>query len=332
MFLYRDILKQSIKLTWTYKYLWFFGLFAAWLEATGGYKIFVQGLNGEKSASFFNKSETIAETGIFSSNIFTNIAALFQTDTLAMITLLLVILIILALVVFLIWLTIISQVALVNNSAKLFASKISKIPKINEGIMSGIANFWPVTGLNILSKLIIGLSVLMIGLPIFLFSAQTGGLANYLFIILFIIFIPIAIIFSFVIKYAIAYVVIKGLSFIESIKAGWHLFTNNWLVSIEMALILFLTNFLVSLGILMAIMILAIPLLFLLLLFYKLLSIIGFWIILILGFFILLFVFMAGVASLTTFQISAWTKLFLELTSRGGASKLMRVIGGLTKK
>ena len=69
-------------------------------------------------------------------------------------------------------------------------------------------------------------------------------------------------------KYAIAYVVIKGSGFVEAVKLGWQLFVKNWLVSLEMAFILFFINFAVGFGLLLLFLISAGPFLFLALVFY----------------------------------------------------------------
>jgi len=45
-------------------------------------------------------------------------------------------------------------------------------------------------------------------------------------------------------KYAIAYVVINKRQVSQAINQGWQLFKENWLVSLEMALILFFINIL----------------------------------------------------------------------------------------
>jgi len=330
MSLYRNILGQAWKITWRNKYLWFFGLFAALLGNGGEYEILFRGLSGDSGKDFFPGWRNIAETGVFSSGTLANISQLFRSDTFSMIILLIIGLVILVLFGFLVWLTIVSQVALVNNSAGVIAGKTRHF---KDGVISGMKNFWPVFGLNIIIKAIIYLAFALIGLPI-IFSVFKGGwqIASVLYMVLFIILIPVAIAFSFMIKYAIAYVVIKGSGFLSAIREGWKLFTKNWLVSIEMAFILFLINFLVGLGIVLIILILAIPFLFLALILYKLMALIGFWLVALIGLATFLLIIMIGGAGLATFQVSSWTGLFIELIGKGGTSKITRVLDRIKGK
>ncbi len=323
MSLYRGILGRALKITWRHKYLWFFGLFASLLGNGGEYEVLFRGLSGDSGQSFFPFWHNLARTGLFSGQTLDNISQLFKSDTLSMVILLLIGLIILALFCFLVWLTIMSQGALVSNSAGIIAGKVRVF---KDGIVAGVKNFWPVFGLNIIIKAIIYLSFVLIGLPVIfsLFRGSRPG-ANILYVILFIIFVPIAIAFSFMIKYAIAYVVIKGSGFLQSLSQGWKLFIKNWLVSVEMALVLFFINFLAGLGVILLISILAIPFLFLALVFYKLMSLVGFWLVIFFGLASFLFIIMVVGASLSVFQISSWTGLFIELNGKGGVSKVARV-------
>jgi hypothetical protein len=49
MTLYRSIFRQAWAITWQYKYLWFFGFFAALLGNGGEYEILSKGLRGDMS-------------------------------------------------------------------------------------------------------------------------------------------------------------------------------------------------------------------------------------------------------------------------------------------
>jgi hypothetical protein len=91
-----------------------------------------------------------------------------------------------------------------------------------------------------------------------------------------------------------------------------------------MALLLLFINLLVGFALLIAFLILAIPIIFLAFIFYSLASVAGFW--LIAGFaLILLFIAIIVVGSaLATFQISAWTALFIDLVGKGAVSKIAR--------
>ena len=132
-------------------------------------------------------------------------------------------------------------------------------------------------------------------------------------------------------KYAIAYVVINKYKVEQAIAQSWRLFKENWLISFEMAVILFFINLLAGLAIVLAILTLAVPFVFLGLIFYYAFSLIGSWLIAILAFASFLFIVVTFGAALAVFQIASWTGLFLELDKNGGVSKLVRVVNNLVK-
>jgi peptidoglycan/LPS O-acetylase OafA/YrhL len=120
---------------------------------------------------------------------------------------------------------------------------------------------------------------------------------------------------------------VKGQPLAISLRNGWKLFKENWLISIEMALLLALINLALGLLAIFIVLVLAVPFLFLAAIFIKFGSVAGFWLVALSGFAsFMVFLFLAG-AILATFQVSAWTGLFLELINKGGTSKIVRMFG-----
>lgn len=321
--MYRKILKTALKITWRNKYLWFFGLFASLLVGGGEYEILRRGLGGTIENSPFLYWGKISQ--IDWQSFFYNIGNIIKQEPTSFFKVLFVFLLILVLSVFLIWLAVVSQSALVKATASNISNKKNNF---KEEVAEGINNFWPVLGINIIGKVLVYLGFLIISLPLLLTASQTGIL---FYLIFFVIFIPLTLAFYLIMKYAIAFVVIKKENFIASLKLGWNLFIANWLVSIEMAIILFAIYFAISMAIILLLFVLAAPFLFLAIIFYKFTSIIGFWLIVILAAILLLAVIIVGGASLTTYQITSWTTLFIELTGKGMTSKIVRVVKGLTE-
>ena len=101
---YRNILKQSWRLTWRNKYLWVFGVFAAFLGNGGELEILFNNLGGDPGQALFPSWQRIASTGVFSWHTYANIGNLLKNDTLNMIIFLLMALLVLACLVFLVWL------------------------------------------------------------------------------------------------------------------------------------------------------------------------------------------------------------------------------------
>lgn len=327
MSLYRKIFKQALSLTWSNKYLWFFGLFAT-LVGGGEYEIINNSMGGGQNTVLGIKE--FLNTNIFSSNTLVTLKNFISENPLSFTTSLVVLIIFLALLLFILWLTIISQTALVNNSANAIAGKKHNF---KDGLECGIKNFWPVLGYNLISKIIIYGVFMLISLPV-IFSAGVSGTVgvNLFYLISFIIFTPVIISLSFIIKYAIAYKVLKNESFIKAIKKGWTLFFANWLISLEMAVVIFLASFVVGLAVILLLLILAVPFAFLALVLNYLTSFVGFWLIVVLAMIIFIAIIVLSGSLLTTFQISVWTGLFVELSGAGATSKLIRIADSLFKK
>lgn len=323
---YRNILKQAWQLTWRNKYLWWFGIFAALLGNGGEFEILFNNAGANPSQALFPSWQRIASTGVFSGHTLTNIGNLFRNDTLNMILVLVVCLIALAVGLFLVWLVIVSQAAIVNNSAAVIKQKKHTL---RDGLDSGMLNFWPVLTLNIIIKAAIYVLLVLISLPAIFFQGDFN--ANLFYIIALVIIVPVAIILSFVMKYAVAYAVINKSKVLPAIEKSYRLFKENWLISFEMAIILFFINLLVGLAIVLAILVLAVPFLFLGLIFYYSFSLVGSWLIAILAFASFLFIVVTAGAALAVFQISSWTGLFLELEKKSGVSKLVRVVNSIVK-
>ncbi|MBU0636816.1 MAG: hypothetical protein ABH818_01110 [Patescibacteria group bacterium] len=323
MLSYRNVLKQSWQITWRNKYLWIFGIFAALLGNGGEYEILSRSLSGDDHAiwpSFYR----VIQTGVFGKQTFNNVIQWMNEDILSFLMMSGVVLAILVISCFLIWLIMVSQIAIVNNAGNIIKRKKNNF---QDGVNSGTKNFWSILGLNVISKIIICLLLILISLPIIFFVNKISiAMTGLLFSILFIIFVPIAISLSFIIKYAIAYVVVKNSSLINAFKQAWQLFMNNWIISLETALILFFINFVAGLAIALVILAMAIPFLSLGIIVYLLTSEVGFWVIAVLAFISALLLIGVGGAMLAVFQISSWTGLFVELVKNGGTAKIIRVL------
>lgn len=325
MAFYRSIISQAWKSTWHNKYLWFFGLFAALLGNGGELEIIFRGFDDNLSEGVFPSIWGLAQTGIFSKAAMANVAQLAVQEPITVIITLSIFFIFLVLGGFLVWLTIVSQVGLVHNSSRIITGKRHDI---KDGLESGIKRFWPVFGLNLVLKAFLYIVFALISMPILSSVSQAYFSTNsFIFIFSFLVFVPIAITLSFIVKYAIAFSVIKGTRLLQSLKLGWQLFSKNWIVSIEMAFLLFFINFVVGICLVIFFLVMAVPFLFILIVFSKLALYINFWFVVVAASLILMVAIAFVGAILATFQISSWTGLFMELIGRGGISKIARVLG-----
>lgn len=335
MILYRNILNQSLKVVWKYKHLWFFGFFAAILGSFLELELILGKTDSSFAQNFVAKIQSIKNTGIFSTSFFPNLINLFKVEPIATTIMLVVLLITVVLMLFLLWVAVVSQAGLIGNASGIIQSnkKDFKIG-IKEGMDTGSKYFWAVLGINIIVKALLYLIFLLLSFLILFVSFQSGFDAATLItnLILFIVFIPLALVIAFISKYAICYVVIKGEGLKDSIKAAFRLFLDNWLISIEMAVILFFISVLGSMVIFLGVFVLFIPF-YLLFMLSALLSwgMLGFWVT-ILGLMFLAIVAAIAGAALSAFRITAWTSLFLNLNSKKkGLSKIIRLADSFKK-
>jgi hypothetical protein len=321
MTLYRDIVKRAIKSSWSNKYFWFFGLFATFFTSSSLYGLFVNLISGDVASNPFPIISRLSF--IFSLNTFSNIGVMMAQEPVNVAIIMLIYFVFLSLFVFVAWLSTVSQGAIVNNAALELTEKENNL-KI--GLNAGIEKFWPVFSLNIFLKFIFYLGFFVISLPFILGIFQRASLSdNLIFSIIFVFFVTLAIIFSFIIKYSIAYIVLKKETFLGGLKKGWLLFKDNWLISIEMAFLLFFIDFFVNLFIILALTIVIVPFIFLAILLAGWGSLFGFWVLMLIS--LILFILIAALsrAIITTFQIVSWTDLFVILTGQGGVAKLVRI-------
>lgn len=317
MFSYRKILRQSLNVTWHNKYLWFFGLFATFLGAGGEYQIINNIIenNGDTALNGINRF-----FAIFNPDLWTSVGPYFSQDPRGALLSLVLLLLALAIFIFLVILSVSSQAALVDQAKRLFNNE-KKDLGIGKGITVGHVHFWPVLGINLLTKFLIAFIFFLITLPVIL-TASLSWIPLAVYVVLFLIFVPVVIGLSLIAKYAISYVVIKENKFIEAINNAFNLFSKNWVISLEMAFILAIINIFVGIMILVAMFAIAAPFIILGIIFANFTV---FWLITFIGITVLIIALIWLGSMLTAFLINSWTKLFLELLDRKGVSKIKRL-------
>ncbi len=310
MTLYRTIVKKSWRLTLANKYLWFFGLFAVLLGNGGEYEIFFKSI-GDSDSSESIWSGFISQLS-FGVDGFLNIGKRFWENPAITFAIILSYVFIFAVFLFVFWMMNVSQIAIVNATA-LQAKEKSHDIKI--GLQKGIKHFWPVFSLNFIVKILVATSLALLAM-----SQSTS-----VYLLLFIIIIPLAISVLFIIKYSIAYIVIRKEKTLKALVLGWSLFVKNWIISLELAMLLYLFTFLAGL--------LFMFITFNVSMFFSVLAnaILGTSSKLSFSLYFtyqpaVLFVMLAFIGSLlAVFQTATWTKLFLELDGKGAISKIERV-------
>lgn len=321
---YRQILKQAWQITIANKFLWGFGIFAAFVSLENVYEIIMSQLvQAENPASFYQKIINLSATQMLYINKGLDALSLFKFDWFG----LLAFMVFGAIVIFLIWLALTSQIFIIKSSAQLYHRK-----KVITSLTfhQSDEKVWSVLILQILTKLIIYAGLVALSLPLIylILTNQTSALiyANIVFFLLYIIF---SVIISFLAAYATSFIVLKNLHVLEAISAAWKLFTKNLLISLEIATILF------GLKILSLIIIFSLFMLFLMPLGVILLFSIagGDLLATVLSLTILILAF--SLISLfinslfTVFYLSAWTITFIKITEDTLFGKILNWLNNL---
>lgn len=323
MSIHRKILSNSWKTIWKNKYFWFFGLFASILMGEGMIEILSNAFSGGTSRDFLKGFYQYSETGIFRGDILARIGEIIMHETLTAFVFAFIFLLMLVLSGFVFWLAIVSQIAIINNSAKITGGKNTNF---QDGINTGIGKFWSVLGVDVSFKILSFVILFIVSLPMLFVEFGSGSFViNLISTLFFIIFVPLAVSIFFITKYAICFVVIKDEKFKKAILNAIKFFRKNWLISLEMAFLLFVIGFFVTFFIVLGVLVIAVPFAFLVYFTIELGSILFFWILF--GIFLLIsFVIIVLAGSIfTSFQVSVITNIFIELLNKGGQSKLSRV-------
>lgn len=318
MFSYRLFIKQAWNITKKYKHLWFFGIFASLLAIGGEYQLITQSATASPGGYFLSDGNIIMQV-LLSADFYRGFASLAIENSAALLAIIGILLLSLVLVAVMVYLAVLSQSAIISHSAQILLSKKKKeIFNINDGLNDAKKHFWRVLGLNLLNGAVISLALFLISLPLVFLLLTDTVMLGVAYTLLFIVFTPIALSIALLIKFAIAARVLEGKSFMSSLQKGLKMFKDNWLVSLEMALILFIINFIVGIITLFFIALLFMPMLFIGIQFYApMLAALS--LVLSIG-------TMLVIASwLNTFQISTWTGLYLHLQDKRGRSKLERL-------
>lgn len=327
--LYKIIFKKAVALTWKNKLFWFLGLFTI-LFSTSVEVEMVNNFFGQNKYNVYNFRSLFDILNFKSGSL---LQQSFVNNQAAFMKVLGYFLIILVVLVLLLALASLVQVMIVKTTVQNLK---------NEGKIIKKYYFWPqnknetflvlkTAFLNFCLKIAINLLLFIIILPV-LFNPNQNPISGWLYVVLFIIFFPLSIVLAFIIRYMLVYTIIDNLSLKAGINKGWETFKNNWLVSIEMALLMFLTNIAGSLILVYIILALVNPLTFLAYLVAKFVSQAFFLYIFGFIYIFALALFALGSSWLSVFNINAWVALINRFNKKDADSKLVRVFDSLTQK
>lgn len=320
--LYRTILKEAWNITKNNRWLWWLGLFAALLGNGGIFNLLIKNLTTVQ-----NQGEIITDlNSVFNQGALGTLISTFsEVVTNLDIVSILVMLVIAIIFLFLLWLASVTQGGLISGAFRLHKQQPTNF---KESWQRGVRKFWPVLGLNLTTSIVTYVALIILGLPFFFLYVWTDSLAwQWVFLLIsYLIFVPLAVIIASIVQYGVVFVVIKNSEFLMSIKEGWQLFKKNWIVTIEMALALFVINVFSGLLVLIGVMFVLLP--------FWIMAYIGlqfelafvFDLALMLGLLVLAAIIFTFGAVLSVFQTTTWVVLFRQLTEGKMIPKIVRLL------
>ena len=306
--LYRHILKDALSITWKNKILWLLGFLAVFWGDVGAYRSFNHALDNVGP----HLPEKVAEAGSWS----------FPFEALSFggfASLMLVTLVIMMLSAGFIMLVTAGRGGLLYAIVK---TQDKEKVKVRAMLSRGVQAFWPLLGIGIISRLDIPLYMFLLA-P--LATGDAHPVKIVLFVSVFIILTIASLMLSLLGVYASLLVMLEGLPLMRAIRGALKIFAKNWLVSLELALILYFITVVVGLAVLLSFFVMSIPFLFVGIL-LTLMKIQGaMWFVLIPAMVVYIAVLLLFGSAFVTFQYSAWTLLFLRLKTETAVSKVVRL-------
>jgi hypothetical protein len=326
-YLYRPVLKKAWDATKKFKNLWLFGLFAVLTSAGGEYEIITRGLYDPTSEGIIGAFISSFQAGwqeglsLTSGNFWANLGQLLSSNYGDLALVLFVILFIVVVTLVIIWLIITCEIALIKGASLAVKNKKTSWP---ESLAFANRNFWPILLIIAVFKIIAALLFWVLGTELWLMSGS-GFWGITLYLLSFVIFTTAILFVSLIFKYQRFYILLRKQKLLPSFQSAWELFKKNWLISIEMAVLMLGVYLTATLLLLLIVVILAgIPIIIVPLyltsvpVFLKVaLSILAA---------ILALVSVLLISSiLTVFQWAGWVALFERLDDGDGTSKFLRV-------
>lgn len=314
--LYREILFQAWQITWHQKLMWILGLFSAFIATGGALELLSRNLKWVFSPYPWWRSYHLMPSHL---------------NAPVTVWLFVLILILLGLFAIFIWAVIRSFISLIK-SANSYREK-TKIDLARIWHKSQ-EKFWPVFGAVAVFKILEYLFIFLSLLPLWGFILGYWDITKLwvIYPLVFLIAVFGSLLCSFMVVFTSCYIVLENDKITDSIFRSLNLFGRHWLVSLEMAIIIFVINFIFSTLAVAIIVIVTIPvaaivfssLVFSLPIFGSAAVFLG----ILLS--TLLILWVAGI--LGTFHTVAWTLLFKRMHNDNALSKLIRLTNVLFRR
>lgn len=323
---YRSTLSQALYAVRVAPHLWVFGFFAALFGNGGHYQIIVT-------------TFSVLDSGSFS--VYSGIASFFDSGSRNAIGVLLsqlahffafspaIALISLVTICFIIWAALVAHGAIIHAIAE---TKKTKKASFGKSFAVSRAYFWHILGATFAAKFTALFVFSIIAFPAVALLQYVTDAARAFGIVFFGVGIPLIIIFSFIVMYAVSYIVIDRLAWKDAYVAALRLFGSHWLVSIEMALSLFVITLAGGIGIASVVLLISAPFLLLASSVHAAGWLFGANAVLHFAQLFTMAVYFVLGSILAVYQYAAWTTLFLKIQDGSASSKLMRTLHAVRER
>ncbi|KPJ85918.1 hypothetical protein AMJ57_01205 [Parcubacteria bacterium SG8_24] len=322
---YRGIIGDAWRIAWNHKHLWLFGFFASFIGFGWISEVFLGVVKKSRELIVMSYGGSVQLIPGLAT-----LKAIIRFSPFPILTSFVFVAVGLLFVGLLLWISTVSVGGLIASIRKIVrGGELS----FGEAVRSGADSFWRLFGINISAKVIAILAVIVTGTNLSLLIADGTVMSALYYLASFIIFTLLAVVASLIAVYASNYAVIKDKGCYESVVASWHLFKKHWLVSIEMAILLFLINLGVGLLALLLLFLLSVPVVFLFFVSAALSSMATLGaIFFVLAVALMIIIMILTVSFLTTFQVAAWLLVWSRVSEKGVVARLMHWWGALQPK
>lgn len=234
--LYRRALSHALHVTWNHKALWVFGLFAAMLGQMGFLEFF------KHMHMFGRTTENIPLYWSGFPTLHTIVGALKQGVFMpeGWVWMLWLAIIGIAIMLTFAFVAISSQGALIAAAAQ--STLRAKLTETSTAWHVGVYHFWRLLGVHIMRA--VGATALSMAVAWSMLNAlvRPEGGDILLYLVTTVLAVIVGLIIAVVAIYTAGYIVVEDYRFIPALRAGWRLFTDHWLVSVEVGVIMVACN------------------------------------------------------------------------------------------
>jgi hypothetical protein len=315
---YRQALSFAWRHTIKHPFLWIYGMFAAILGQMGVFDFLTHAYLGVTQGVEIGALFSLRK-GLFFGIL--NSRHLILPSS--WVWLLWLVVCALGVAAFFIMTAVVSQGALIHASAKSIMHPES-FKADTRAWHAGVSHFWRLFFLQAVQKGLIGLLILLVGGGALSALVIGSPASRVLFLVLFLFSVFLGVIVSFLTQYTAGYIVVEDYPLGDALHAGYRLFREHWLVSLEFGALLAIANVGLALAVVVGFFLLLVPVV----LFWFIATVTSASGLFVAGFGFMVLVFVAFLlllsATFTVFSTTTWTYLFMKMHREGVPSRFLR--------